>query len=216
MVPSDFEPSGAASPPPTRGAVTRILTAVSRGERNASADLLPLVYDELRRLAAARMARLPPGQTVQPTELVHDAWLRLVGSEEVGWSDRGHFFAAAAIAMREILVERARKRSRLRHGGAAKRVELDESVPGDESDPDRFLALDVALNRLAEHDPRRHQLVMLRYFAGLTVGEAAACLGTSEATVKRDWNYAKAWLHDALANESGGAAGTREPPRDGD
>lgn len=180
--------------------VTRILGEVSRGERNASSRLLPLVYEELRRLARARMAGLPPGQTLQPTALVHDAYLRLVGHEDVAWKDRAHFFAAAALAMRRILVERARRRARLKHGGKLRRVEVDDAPAAPDVGEDLDLvALNEALTRLEKHDPRRSQIVMLRYFAGLSLEETAAAVELSRATVAREWNFARAWLLDAMA-----------------
>ena len=183
--------------------VTRILEEVGRGERSASSRLLPLVYEELRRLARARMANLPAGQTLQPTALVHDAYLRLLGDEDVAWKNRAHFFGAAAMAMRDILVERARRRARIKHGGGMRREELGESV----CSPDGGRVLDVialndALRRLEAEAPRKAQLVMLRFFAGLSIEETASALELSVATVKREWNYAKAWLLDAMSEEN--------------
>lgn len=189
-----------ASNPPSPSDVTRMLGEVSRGERNASSRLLPLVYEELRRLARARMAALPSGQTLQPTALVHDAYLRLVGDQDVGWKDRAHFFGAAAMAMRDILVERARRRGRIKHGGAMGRVELGESLGAadDGGASLDLIALNEALIRLEARDPRKSQVVMLRYFAGLSIDETAAALELSPATVTREWNYARAWLLDAI------------------
>jgi RNA polymerase sigma factor (TIGR02999 family) len=186
--------------------VTRLLDAAAAGDRRAAADLLPLVYEELRALAAARMAAEAPGQTLQATALVHEAYLRLVGGERRGssppWSGRGHFFAAAAEAMRRILVEAARRKRRVKHGGGRRRVDLDEVAtagPGDRADD--LLALDEALERLAAEEPAKAELVKLRYFAGLTLEDAAACQGVSLATAKRRWAVARAWLYDALSNK---------------
>jgi RNA polymerase sigma factor (TIGR02999 family) len=176
--------------------VTRLLGAAAAGDPRAAADLLPLVYDELRKLAAARLADEKPGQTLQPTALVHEAYVRLAGGERPqDWNGRGHFFAAAAEAMRRILVEAARRKCRLRHGGGLVRRDLDEVLP-DAPEPDEdLLALDEALARLAARDPVKAELVKLRHFAGLTVDQAAAALGISPATADRYWAYARAWLH---------------------
>jgi RNA polymerase sigma factor (TIGR02999 family) len=166
---------------------------------DAAAALLPLVYAELRTLAAARLAQEKPGQTLQATALVHEAYLQLVGDEARQWSGRGHFFAAAAEAMRRILVENARRKRRVRHGGGRKRINLDD-VPVDSSErADDLLALDDALAALAREDPAKAELVKLRYFAGLTLEQAAACRGVSLATAKRHWTVARAWLYDALS-----------------
>jgi RNA polymerase sigma factor (TIGR02999 family) len=165
----------------------------------SSAELLPEVYDELRRLARSRLAREPGGLTLQPTALVHEAYLRLVGDDASRlWDRRGHFFAAAAIAMRRILVERARHYRRVKHGGEQRRVELDVGTPAARVDPAEVLAVDSALTQLERMDPRKAQVVMLRYFAGLTVEETATALQLSPATVKNDWAFARAWLHHAL------------------
>ena len=197
-----------ASEQPSRSDVTRILGEVRRGERNASSRLLPLVYEELRRLARARMANLPAGQTLEPTALVHDAYLRLIGDEEVTWKDRAHFFGAAAVAMRDILVERARRRSRIKRGGGLKRMDLGESaVATDDADATDLIALNDALARLEKESPRKGQIVMLRYFAGLSIEETATALELSSATVTRDWNFARAWLLDAMSE------GGHEPRR---
>ena len=166
--------------------VTRMLHAASAGDARASAELLPLVYDELRELARARMARTPPGNTLQPTALVHEAYLRLVGRDASSWNSRGHFFAAAAQAMRQILVDQARRKGRLKHGGGLGRVDLDRAEPVIEPPTDDILALDEALNRLEQDDPRKVQVVMLRYFAGLTEAETAAAMDLSPATVRRE------------------------------
>jgi RNA polymerase sigma factor (TIGR02999 family) len=167
----------------------------------SSEELLPLVYDELRRLARARIAREPAGLTLQPTALVHEAYLRLVGPEgdEVRWDRRGHFFAAAALAMRRILVERARHYKRIKHGSGQQRVELNaDQVAIDPATTD-LVAIDEALDQLAAYDARKAQVVMLRYFAGLTVEETAQAMDLSPATIKNEWMLARAWLHRALA-----------------
>jgi RNA polymerase sigma factor (TIGR02999 family) len=192
--------------------VTRILSAIEQGDPHAAELLLPLVYDELRRLAAAQMAREKPGQTLDATALVHEAYLRLVGNERRGssppWDNRGHFFAAAAEAMRRILVEAARRKGRARHGGGLRRINLDEggfvaNAPGDD-----LLAIDEALTRLAELDPKKADLVKLRFFAGLTMPEAALALGISLATAERHWAFARVWLYAELSDsppaDSGG------------
>ena len=181
--------------------VSRLLDAAARGDRKASAELLPLVYDELRKLAAARLAHEPPGQTLQPTALVHEAYLRLIGPD-VEWDGRGHFFAAAAEAMRRILVDGARRKNAEKHGGGLLRhVAADMPIAALEA-VDDLVALDEALNRLAEHDPVKAELVKLRYFAGLTIEQAAAALGISPATAKRYWSYSRAWLFQAMEGES--------------
>ncbi len=184
--------------------VTRILSAIERAEPHAADQLLPLVYDELQRLAAQRLAQEKPGQTLQATALVHEAYLRLVaGDEAPHWNSRGHFFAAAAEAMRRILVDQARRKRRPKHGGDRKRVELDEALSLAEPRDD-LLALDEALTRLAVEEPVKAELVKLRYFAGLTLEEAAACLGVSPATAKRYWAVARAWLYAALSGPAEG------------
>lgn len=179
--------------------VTRILSKIESGDPAAAEQLLPLVYDELRRLAAVRLNAEPAGNTLQPTALVHEAYLRLVGTsggEE--WDNRGHFFAAAAEAMRRILIDNARRKATTRHGGALERQPLDpDAVPLPEPRED-LLALDEALDRLAAEDPLKADLVKLRYFAGLELAEAAAALGLSERTAGRHWAYARAWLRRAL------------------
>jgi RNA polymerase sigma factor (TIGR02999 family) len=177
--------------------VTRILQAIDRGDRAAASQLLPLVYEELRRLAARRMAGEKPGQTLDATALVHEAYLRLVGSGEGDgqqWDGRGHFFAAAAEAMRRILVEHARRKSRIKHGGGLKRVSIADAEPAIEPTAEEVLAVDEALTRFGSEDPDAAELVKLRYFVGLSIEEAAEALGVSRATANRHWAYAKAWL----------------------
>lgn len=185
-------------------AVTLLLGRLNQGDRRAGDELLPIVYDELRRLARARMARERPGQTLQPTALVHEAYLRLVGRDDPGWDGRGHFFASAAEAMKRILVERARRRARLRHGGDQARVTLDRVEPGEEPPADEVLALAEVLDRLEEEDAELARVVKLRYFVGLTVPEVAEAMGSSKRTVDRQWAFAKAWLHRELTRGSTG------------
>jgi RNA polymerase sigma factor (TIGR02999 family) len=156
---------------------------------------LPLVYEELRRLAAQKMAREAPGQTLQATALVHEAWLRLGGGQQPAWENHAHFFAAAAEAMRRILIDRARRKKAARHGGNAPRVSLDDLELAAEADDEPLLAVHEALDKLAVHDPAKAQLVKLRFFAGLTMEQAARVLGFSETTAKRHWAYARAWLY---------------------
>jgi RNA polymerase sigma factor (TIGR02999 family) len=183
--------------------VTQILSAIEQGDPRAAEQLLPLVYDELRKLAAHRLAGEGPGHTLQPTALVHEAYLKLVGPDpRHPWNGRVHFFAAAAEAMRRILIDHARRKHRARRGGGMERVELDdlddiELVAGG-GDADKLLALDEALAQLAAADPRRAELVRLRYFAGLTLEQAAELLGISRATADRHWAFARAWLYDAM------------------
>jgi RNA polymerase sigma factor (TIGR02999 family) len=176
--------------------VTRILSAVADGDPTAAEQLLPLVYDELRRLAAQRLGREKPGQTLQATALVHEAYLRLVGSQDPGWNGRGHFFAAAAEAMRRILVERARCKRRRKHGGGLLHQDsnLDDLAGPETRDPLEVLAVHEALDQLAEKAPRKAELVKLRYFLGCTMAEAAQVLGIAQATAEEDWTYSKAWL----------------------
>jgi RNA polymerase sigma factor (TIGR02999 family) len=179
--------------------VTRILSAIEQGDPLAAEQLLPLVYDELRKLAAQKLAPEKPGQTLQSTALVHEAYLRLVGNgEEPRWDNRRHFFAAAAEAMRRILVENARRKQMHKHGGGRQRMDLDaEALVAPESNVD-LLALDAALQRLAEQDPLKAKLVELRYFAGLTGDQAAAALGMSPSSADRLWVYTRAWLRREL------------------
>lgn len=187
--------------------VTRILSRIESGDPSAAERLLPLVYEELRKLAAAKLTQERPGQTLQATALVHDAYIRLVDVDQARhWDSRGHFFAAAAEAMRRILVESARRKARTRHGGEVQRVELDPDLITLSERRGDLLALDEALERLEQADPRKASLVKLRYFAGLTMPEAAKALGVSLATAERDWTYAKAWLLRELADEARGSS----------
>jgi RNA polymerase sigma factor (TIGR02999 family) len=180
--------------------VTRILQAIDEGQADAAEALLPLVYDELRRLAAQRLARETPGQTLQATALVHEAFLRLVGTEDSPqrFQSRGHFFAAAAEAMRRILVENARRKHRLKRGGDQQRLELLDDQLAESAAPDQLLAVHEALDRLAAEDPLAAEIVKLRYFAGLSIDQAADALAMSRATAYRHWTYARAWLKCAL------------------
>ena len=181
--------------------VTRILVSIERGEAAAAEKLLPLVYDELRKLAVQRMAQEKAGQTLQATALVHEAYLRLTDNDEsIHWHGRGHFFAAAAEAMRRILIDNARRKARPKHGGDRKRVNLEEAAEVTEADaaPDDLLALDEALAKLATVEPIKAELVKLRFFTGLTIPQAAEVLGISEATAERYWTYARVWLYSEL------------------
>lgn len=175
--------------------VTRILSAIEQGDPSAAEQLLPLVYDELRKLAAQKLAQEKPGQTLQATALVHEAYLRLVGEDKGRhWDNRGHFFAAAAQAMRRILVDDARRKRTVRHGGQVRRLDVDVDRLEDSRHADEILAVDEALEKLAQENPPVAQLVNLRYFAGMTLEEAAAALQISERTAYRYWEYARAWL----------------------
>src|SRR5262245_31025018 len=183
--------------------VTRILNAIEQGEPHAAEQLLPLVYDELRRLAAEKLAQEQPGQTLQATALVHEAYLRLVGAGDRQWDNRRHFFAAAAEAMRRILIDGARRKQTRKHGGDRRREDVDaDALAAPEPDVD-LLALDAALHRLAEQDPLKARLVELRYFAGLTGDEAAAVLGISPSSADRHWVYTRAWLRRELGLGAG-------------
>ncbi len=180
--------------------ITVILNDIEQGDAQAAERLLPLVYGELRKLAAAKMARETAGQTLQPTALVHEAWLRLGGEAQPDWKNRAHFFASAAEAMRRILIERARRNLTQRHGGGYQRVEFNDALqaiatPGSD---DELLAVNDALDRLASIDERKAELVKLRYFVGLTIEQAATALGIAVPTAKRDWTYARAWLFKAI------------------
>jgi RNA polymerase sigma factor (TIGR02999 family) len=181
--------------------VTRILSAIEQGDPHAAERLWPVVYDELRQLAAAKLAQERPGQTLQATALVHEAYLRLVGDNPTPWNSRGHFFAAAAEAMRRILIDKARQKRRPKHGGQRRRVTLDDASPSVEQPADDLLALDEALSALAAVAPRKAELVKLRFYAGLTIPDAAAALRISEATAQRDWTYARTWLFCRLADQ---------------
>ncbi len=174
--------------------VTQVLQAIGQGDSQAATRLLPLVYDELRKLAACRMANERPGQTLQPTALVHEAWLRLTGDNEQHWDSRAHFFGAAAEAMRRILIENARRKKALRHGGGQVRLDVQEVEIAAPAKEDELLAIDEALERFAAAEPAKAELVKLRFFAGLSIEEAAGVLRISEATAKRWWAYARAWL----------------------
>ena len=185
--------------------VTRILAAIEQGDPQAASQLLPLVYDELRQLAAHRLAHQTPGQTLQPTALVHEAYLRLVGGNAQGpWEGSAHFYAACAEAMRHILVDNARRKQAVKHGGGRRRVPLEEFHRVAES-PEDLLDLDAALTRLAVEQPDKARLVQLRFFAGLSTAEAAGALGVSVATAERWWSFARAWLYREL--QGGGEAG---------
>jgi RNA polymerase sigma factor (TIGR02999 family) len=179
--------------------VTQLLDAAAAGDPKAAAELLPLVYDELRKLAAVRLAGESPGQTLQATALVHEAYLRLVGpTNQRGWDSRGHFFSAAAEAMRRIVVESARRKNRLKHGGGHERVDVELAELPTDLPPDDLIALDEALAQLERLDPVKARLVTLRYFAGLTIEQAAEALAISRVTAHRYWTFARAWLHKQL------------------
>ena len=188
-------------------AVTLFLKAAAGGDREAATKLLPLLYGELRKLARARMAKLAPGQTLQPTALVHEAYLRIIRTEDPGWDGRGHFFAAAAQAMRDILVEQARRKAALKRGGDRKRLDVEDVELAIQPPGEDILALDEALQRLEADDPRKGQIVNLRFFAGLTGEEAATALGVSVTTVEREWRYIKTWLYTQLADRRHDADG---------
>ena len=179
--------------------VTRILSQIEQGDPQAAEKLLPLVYDELRKLAAVKLAQEKPGQTLQATALVHDAYIRLVDVEKAQhWNSRGHFFGAAAEAMRRILVENARRKQELKHGGELNRVDLDHAAPVTNASPEQLMALDDAIRQLDQEDPAAGQVFKLRYFAGLSVEQAAECLGISRATAYRHWTFARSWLQSQL------------------
>ena len=178
--------------------ITRILSTAQTGDPKAAEELLPLVYNELRKLAAVKLANEAPGQTLQTTALVHEAWLRLAGHGDSQWQNRSHFLAAAADAMRHILIDRARRKSRVRHGKGLQRVNLDHVDLASATDDDTLLRVDEALTKFAAEEPVKAQLVKLRYFVGLSIPDAAAAMGISESTAKRAWAYARAWLYDEL------------------
>jgi RNA polymerase sigma factor (TIGR02999 family) len=180
--------------------LTQILEAARQGDPQAATELLPLVYTELRKLAAAKMAREAPGQTLQPTALVHEAWLRVSGPGQENYQNRAHFFGAAAEAMRRILIDNARRKHALRHGGGQARVELEEADIAAPVNDEQLLAVHEALDQLAAEEPAKAELVKLRFFVGLSVEEAAEVLGISVPTVKRHWAYAKAWLYRQMGD----------------
>lgn len=186
--------------------LTAILNRAGQGDPHAAEELLPLVYDELRRLAAARMAGERSDHTLQATALVHEAWIRLGADSQPAWQNRAHFFAAAAEAMRRILIDAARRRRALKHGGDLRRVDVADSALqiAASSRDEELISVHESLDRLAKEDPRRAELVKLRYFAGMTLEQAADALGVSTATAKRDWAYARAWLFDDISKQRGG------------
>lgn len=184
--------------------ITLALIAAVRGDRKAAGDLLPLVYSELRALARAQLNRLPPGQTLQPTALVHEAYLRVAGGMDPGWDGRGHFYAAAAKAMRDILVDEARRKMAVKRGGSRRRVELDQAEPSIALPTEDVLAVDEAVKMLEKDDPLKGQIVNLRYFARLTIEETATALEISPTTIRREWRYIRAWLGRRL-KDGGGA-----------
>jgi RNA polymerase sigma factor (TIGR02999 family) len=184
--------------------VTRILEAVQKGDAKAADELLPLVYSELRRLAAHKMASEAPGQTLQPTALVHEAWLKLVGRENPQWNGRAHFFGAAAEAMRRILIENARRKRALRHGGGQARLDIAEMQIASPAKDEELLAVSDALEKLAARDEQKAELVKLRYFVGLTTQEAAELLGISVPTADRWWSFSRAWLFVEIERERKG------------
>jgi len=189
-------------PVPPMSEVTRILSAIEEGDTRAAEQLLPLIYDELRKLAAAKLAQEKPGQTLQATALVHEAYLRLMDGEKASsWDSRGHFFAAAAEAMRRILIDQARRKHSRKRGGSLRRVELDDGallVTSEDQSADDLLALDEALQQFESEDALKARLVKLRYFAGLSIAQAAEALGISAATAKRHWAYARSWLYGKI------------------
>ena len=183
--------------------ITEVLDAIARSEPSAADRLLPLVYEELRKLAANKLAHEAPGQTLQPTALVHEAYLRVAGANEmVRWDHRGHFFAAAAEAMRRILIDNARRKQRPKHGGGRCRALGDIAAPRPETSAEDLLDLDQALDKLAQENPARAELVKLRFYAGLTMPEIAEVMGISLATAERHWTYARTWLYAELADSS--------------
>ncbi len=191
--------------------VTRILNAIERGDAGITDELLPLVYEELRLLAAQKLSHEPPGQTLQATALVHEAYLRLVGNDSQSWCNRGHFFAAAAEAMRRILVERARRRHSARHGCGFHKVALDENLAAIEDPKEDLLALDEALDKLACEDEQLAAVVKLRYFAGLTLAQIAEVMGVTRRTVDRHWALGRAWLYQEMTKGLGESTDSQEP-----
>jgi RNA polymerase sigma factor (TIGR02999 family) len=186
--------------------VTRILQSIETGNPKAAEEILPLVYEELRKLAAARMANESPNQTLQPTALVHEAWLRLTGNENVKWDGRAHFFGAAAEAMRRILIDKARRKQARRHGGGQQRLDIDEIEIAAPAKEQYLLAMDEALEKFAAVDKQKAELVKLRYFVGLTLEESAKILGISTPTAKRWWAYARAWLYMQIVHDDSSSA----------
>ena len=184
---------------PSAQHVTLVLKAAAEGDQAATDELLPLVYEELRKLARQRLSGEPSGQTLQPTALVHEAYLRLLGEPEVTWSNRGHFFAAAAQAMRRIMIERARKHQAPQHGGGRQRLTLDDCLIAIDDQGEQLLDLERAMTQLEARDARKAQIVMLRFFAGLTIEQTAIALDLSPATVKNEWRFARAWLHSEMS-----------------
>jgi RNA polymerase sigma factor (TIGR02999 family) len=182
--------------------VTRILNAIERGDPRAADNLLPLVYEELRLLAAQKLSQELPGQTLQATALVHEAYIRLVEAECRNWNSRNHFFMAAAEAMRRILIENARRKKNLKHGGGRQRVDLDDAAAASDENAEELIALDEAMGKLAAEDPTKVDLVKLRYFAGLSIDQAAEVLGISRATAIRHWSFARAWLFERINRSS--------------
>ena len=182
--------------------VTQLISSVNQGDSTAAAELLPLVYQELRRLASHKMAAQAASHTLQPTALVHEAWIRLLGKKEVQFTGRVHFFAAAAEAMRHILIDSARRKRAIRHGGDLARVDIDEIQIAAEADHAELLAVHEVLDKLAAEDPQMAELTKLRYFVGLTFEEAAEVLGISVATAKRHWDYARAWLYVEIRSDA--------------
>ena len=182
--------------------VTRILGAIARNDPRAADQLLPLVYDELRKLAASKMAREAPGQTLQPTALVHEAWMRVNGAENQTWDNRSHFFGAAAEAMRRILIENARRKKALRHGSGHAKLDVEELDIAAPAPDEQLLAIHEALDKFAAMEKEKAELVKLRYFAGMTIEEAAGVMGISEATAKRWWIYARAWLYAEVSGSA--------------
>ena len=185
----------------TMSQFTRVLDDIQQGKEEAADKLLPLVYEELRKLAAHKMASEAPGQTLQPTALVHEAWLRLIGDESKTWDSRGHFFAAAAEAMRRILIERARAKRRLRRGAGGERIPLEHVTVASDDPPETVLAIHEALEELAAHDPFKAELVKMRYFVGLSQDEIAHALGLYVPTIRRHWAIARAWLYAEMKSQ---------------
>jgi RNA polymerase sigma factor (TIGR02999 family) len=192
--------------------VTRILQSMEGGDARAAGELLPLVYEELRKLAAARMANESPNQTLQPTALVHEAWLRLTGKENVEWQGRAHFFGAAAEAMRRILIDNARRKRARRHGGGKQRLDIEEIEIAAPAKEQELLDMDEALEKFAAADKKKAELVKLRYFVGMTIEESATILGISTPTAKRWWTYARAWLYRQIQDAAAGSPGRNQEP----